>query len=432
MPTKQASDPYFRDKIKEPSDPFIRNRIKVVGNTNPATKWTTIIGIVVIVGSLGAGVYFFPETFQKMNLFGGTTTADNTSTNTPESTAVSAPETVFHSPVTTEGPETSAKASQETASSLQLSSHSETAVPVVQPEPVLQPPRVTPLVSQTPIMGAANRVTALAKAPVTSPEVVAKQAESPSELEPHSSKQVKRLLTDAEDQIEKLRLTSPQGDNAYETYQALAKIAPQQAQHVLYAIVTWYFDQGKKYISKGRLTQPERRSAYQMYKKMSKIAPHHQHTQTLFNKIFDALKQRAQWQIENDGLIAPKDKNAYSTYQEMLTIAPDTSETQRLFNTIIDHLLARAKGQMKKKNYTTPNNDNATYTYKQILKISENNAEALKGINKIVKIYYNLALTRRDQGRYKGSMTWIKRGLLVDPDNPELNQLRLEVREKSR
>ncbi|MEK8017193.1 MAG: hypothetical protein VSS75_010015, partial [Candidatus Parabeggiatoa sp.] len=111
---------------------------------------------------------------------------------------------------------------------------------------------------------------------------------------------------------------------------------------------------------------------------------------------------------------------------------PETSETQRLFNTIIDHLLARAKGQMKKKNYTTPNNDNAAYTYKQILKISENNAEALKGINNIVKRYYKLALTARDEGRYKGSMTWITRGLLGDSDNPELNPLRLEVREKSR
>ncbi len=402
--------------IKQPSDPFIRDRIKVVGNAHPATKWVTIIGIVVIVGSLGAGAigYFSPEIFQKMNLFGGTTTTDNTLTNTPER-APSPP-----SPVTTEGPETSALVSQETTSSVQYPS--ETAEPV--PEPVPQPPIVTP----TPITESANRITALANPP----SVVAKPLEPAPELDAHASKKVKRLLAEAADQIAKLRLTSPQGDNAYETYQAVAKIAPQQAQEVLDSIVTWYFQQGEKYISKGRLTQAKRRSAYGMYQKMSKIAPHHQHTQTLFNKIFDALKQRAQWQIENDGLIAPKDKNAYSTYQEMLTIAPDAQATQRLFNTIIDHLLARAKGQMKKKNYTTPNNDNAAYTYKQILKISENNAEALKGINKIVKEYYKLALTRRDQGRYKGSMTWIKRGLLVDPDNPELNQLRLEVREKSR
>jgi len=360
--------------IKQPSDPFIRNRIKVVGNAHPATKWATIIGIVVIVGSLGAGAigYFSPETFQKMNLFGGTTTADN-SNNTTKSTPTTAPDSAFPPQVTTEGPETSAKASQEL-----------------------------------------------------------KQAEPAPELDAHNSKKVKRLLAEAEDQIAKLRLTSPQGDNAYETYQAVAKIAPLHAQPVLDSIVTWYFQQGEKYIRKGRLTQAKRRSAYGMYQKMSEIAPHHQHTQTLFNKIFDALKQRAQWQIENDGLIAPKDKNAYSTYQEMLTIAPDAQDTQRLFNTIIDHLLARAKGQMAKKNYTTPNNDNAAYTYKQILKISENNPEALEGINKIVKEYYKLAITKRDQGRYKGSMTWITRGLLVDPDNPELNQLRLEVREKLR
>jgi len=416
--------------IKQPSDPFIRDRIKVVGNAHPATKWATIIGIVVIVGSLGAGAigYFSPETFQKMNLFSGTTTADN-SNNTTESTPATAPDSALPSQVTTEGPETSAKASPEPRSSVQLSSHSETAEPVVQPEPVPQPPIVTPSVSQTPTESA-NRVSALANPP--SSEVVLKPAEPAPELDAHTSKKVKRLLAEAEDQIAKLRLTSPQGDNAYETYQAVAKIAPQHAQPVLDSIVTWYFQQGEKYIRKGRLTQAKRRSAYGMYKKMSEIAPHHQHTQTLFNNIFDALKQRAQWQIENDGLIAPKDKNAYSTYQEMLTIAPDAKDTQRLFNTIIDHLLARAKGQMAKKNYTTPNNDNAAYTYKQILKISENNPEALEGINKIVKEYYKLALTKRDQGRYKGSMTWITRGLLVDPDNPELNQLRLEVREKLR
>jgi tetratricopeptide (TPR) repeat protein len=428
MPIKPASDSYFKDKeLKGPSDPIIKERIKVV-NTNPATKWTTLIGIFVLIGSLGVGAisYFFPESFQKMAQFGGTTPVESASL--PPNNTTASP-----SPVMSTGPETSIKASQESISTAQMSSPSETAV--VSPEQVTQPPKLTASLPQPPITEPVNRVSALAKSPVTTvPEGEIKKAETTSapELKTQTSKQVKRLLAKAETQIDKLRLTSPQGDNAYESYQALAKIAPQQAQQVLDSIVNWYFQRGEKYIAQGKLTQPKRRSAYAMYKKISEIAPEHQDTQTLFNRIFDTLKQRAQWQIENNGLIAPKDNNAYSTYQKMMTIAPDTKDTQGLLKTIIDGLLARAKEQMAKKNYTTPDNDNAAYTYKQILKISENNAQALKGINKIVKEYYKWARIRRDQGRYKGSMDWIKRGLLVDPDNQELNELRLEVREKMR
>ena len=114
----------------------------------------------------------------------------------------------------------------------------------------------------------------------------------------------------------------------------------------------------------------------------------------------------------------------------MLAIAPYNKNTQGLLDTLTNQLFARAKQQLANQRYTTPKDDNAVDTFQQILKISPDNVEAQDNIDKIVKRYYRLAITKYRQARYKGSMTWIKRGLLVAPDDPQLNDLKQKVMER--
>lgn len=428
-------------RIKPPNDPVLKGRVRVTGNFQSTLIRVITIGVIVVF--LAAMGYIFSDKIQPIFL-NNFQTADNSpsviSEKTPSLTTTSKAEGVtlpLNSAPTTEIP---AIPSNITESAATVQPKSDTT---------LSQAKATPSVSSKPVVLSVESVTTKAVEPaiglsfIPSAKPVTTSAQSGStqstavqpsvapEGSTQSSKMVQQLLAKAHTQINKMRFTSPQGDNAYETYQILLKKAPQSAQEILNTIVAWYFKQGEKYIDEGKLTQPEERgNAYKMYQQLREIAPQHLSTQTLFSNIFNILNQQAAQQIQKDRLIAPRGNNAYATYQEMLIVAPDSQDTQQLFKTIVERLLARARQQMEKRHYTTPRNSNAASTYKQILKLDSENVEAQQGIDKIVQKYYRLAVMRRGQHRYKGSMIWIRRGLQLAPGHPELNQLKQEVREK--
>jgi hypothetical protein len=425
------------------TDPVFKDRLEIKGHSHSAKKWALVIGIVLVIitGVSSAMVYFFPNTIQYVNkILSGTPTAQSPSTLPPEATqpvvtahegasAPQAPKLNTH--------ETAAAATDNASPSDHLA---EPAAPKAQPSTVPAKPMATSPVVTEPIAA-----TAPAK-PVATPSVraepVAVQAKpvapsvpapvtAPTEPSTDPKETVERLLAKGKKQIARTRLTSPKGDNAYETYQALLKIAPPKAQQVLDGIIDWYFKQGLRYIrEKDWLAQPRRGNAYKMYQKLTKIAPEHQSTETLLSEIKDALNQRGEQQLKRDRLTRPKGNNAYATYQEMLTVGADSQSTQRFLETLVKRLLAQAEQQMEKRYYTTPKDDNAAETYQKILKISQDNAEAQNGINKIANRYRKSALLNKKLGRYTKSLRMIERGLRVAPDDPRLNQLKQEVIEE--
>ncbi|OAD23185.1 tetratricopeptide repeat domain protein [Candidatus Thiomargarita nelsonii] len=189
---------------------------------------------------------------------------------------------------------------------------------------------------------------------------------------------VENLLTKARAQIAKTQYTSPKGDNAYETYQTLFKVAPEQAEPILDAIVAWYFKEATQYLKSDQVIQPENGNAYNMYQQLREMAPQHQSTQILLKQIIDVLIQRAQ-------------------------------------------------SQMAKYYYTRPKDNNAANTYQHILKISPDNMEAQNGLKKIVDKYYRRAVRAQKQGRIQESLDFLERALQVAPDDPILNQLKTEL-----
>jgi tetratricopeptide (TPR) repeat protein len=195
---------------------------------------------------------------------------------------------------------------------------------------------------------------------------------------PPPSIDINLLLTKANTQLAKAQFVSPKGDNAYETYQALVKTAPQQAQPILDEIVAWYFKQAQQYISINRLTQP-------------------------------------------------KGENAYDKYQQLRQIAPEHQSTQALLSQIVKLLHKKAKQQMRRQFYTTPKNNNAVRTYRHIVNISPNDAIAENALTEIAKKYYKWAISRKNRRQYKACMTYIEKGLQAKPDDAELNELKLVV-----
>jgi len=372
------------------SDPVLRKRLVFTGDQHPAILWSMMIGLVVlIVGAFMAGAHFF---------------GDKTQTVVGE-TQVEAPTSSKITPPIPEAPPLKDRLQAVPSNIVSPPDVSSNVESSVKPENI--PPTVQP-----------ESVAAMPPLPTAQPPEPAKPAS------------VKGLLAKAKKQIVRKRFTSPAGDNAYDTYRQLLEKAPEQAQPVLDDILAWYFKQGQKYITRGRFTRPKKGNAYKVYQKIRDIAPQHDNIPILLNDIINGLNKQATRQLQKDRLISPSSNNAYLTYQELLTLAPNHQNTQSLLKTLVNSLLTQAKEQMDKSYYTSPKNNNAAKTYQKILTISPDNAQAMQGIKKIAKEYYQLAFKNKKVGRYISSMTWIEKGLHVDPDNADLNRLKQEVEEK--
>jgi len=364
-------------RINQPIDPVIRSRVHITGDL-PFTKWLFLL-IIIVCG--GIYIYFSIE-----------------------------PPVISNTPLNTEQLTVSDKIVDVSISSIQEVNPTDISEKLLKGYSDSQPPKIGP----TPVA-------------INIPESQVVSVVKPTAIVDNKPvANLKLLLDKANKQIAMKRLTSPKDNNAYNTYQTILKEYPQEAQKILDDIVAWYFEQGEKFVSKNRLTTKFKRrgSAYKMYQKLLEIAPNHQSTKTLFNKIITELNLSAEQQLDKSV------DDAYATYNTMLEIAPDNQNTKSLLTKITDSLIAKARNQMAKQQYLTPKNNNATATFKQILAIDLDNVEAKNGLQKIVKRYYKLALRKYKQGRFKGSMTWLERGLQVSSDDPELNKLKQQVIEK--
>lgn len=239
-----------------------------------------------------------------------------------------------------------------------------------------------------------------------------------------------KLLEQAETQLTRLRLTSPEGDNAYETYQALLPIAPDQAQTVLDKIIDSYILKGNEYLKENKFTTPTDKNAYSIYQKVVEIDPHNERSKTLLNIMLDALYKRAETQQNQKHFTEPAGDNLYETYQELAQINPNEPKTQALAEQIVKPLLEQAERQMQQQKYTTPEEDNALDSYQEVLALFPKNEEALAGLNQIVEEYYTLAVRSQKRGSKDSTLELIEKGLSIDADNEKLLDLKVTVSQK--
>ncbi len=247
-----------------------------------------------------------------------------------------------------------------------------------------------------------------------------------AEAEPvgDNAAQVADLMKKAKRQLARTRLTSPEGDNAYETSQALRKLgATAEADEVENGILTWYHEQAQSYLDKQRLFPPGKSNAYTMYQRMFQIAPNHAQVQALQKTLIDSQQSLVKGRLKAGNIVAPEGESVYEVYQVLASYFPDAKETQKLRDNMIDTLLKRGERQLQQRKFTTPEDDNAYDTYSAILQIEENNAKGLAGLDKVVDEYVRLGRLRMKQGRYDHARTLVERGLQIAPDNEELLKL---------
>jgi tetratricopeptide (TPR) repeat protein len=407
-------------RINRTQDPVLKNRVVFTDEPHPIWR-LVIIGVVVIMVSFATWAYFYLPWATKTMVVKTSPINSTVETSPPVATHNTPPVEINHN-------DDRIKAEQ------QLLSPAEQ--PVAAPL-VSNPTRSATL--ETKVESSSESVpkqaTILPPTPAKPAETVATlektipPVESPVISEPaiDKSTQIARLLAQAQSQLKLTRLTSPPGDNAYETYQTLRKIAPPEANSVLDNIIAWYYEQGQKYLQRGRLTGTQENNAYQMYQKIKAIAPKHPGAAQLLQGIIEQLQQQFDKQFQRQQFLTPVDHNAYTTYQELLEVAAHPQDTQPLRNKIVTQLLLEAERQLTEKKYITPKQDNAVDTYQKILAIAPKQIEAQQGIQKIVQEYYQKALQEQREEHYRNSLIWVKRGLKIAPDDPQLNKLKQEL-----
>jgi serine/threonine protein kinase len=290
---------------------------------------------------------------------------------------------------------------------------------------------------------------------------------------------IKDLLAQAHQHLAQSRLTEPQGNNAFDTYNAvlmldrknqkalkgLAQITKrfeqrarearnrgdipgslvliEQGIHIdpkhgglqalkdsmdlpsgdqdkkrLHLIAQW-LERAQVQFQAGRFTQPSGDNAFETYRMILVVAPGEAGALTGIERIAEHYQQLAQIHKNKGDL-----KVSQSFIEEGLQIAPAHAELLELRDQItsrhtdsIQTLLKKAEQQFVLSRLTEPHGDNAFESYKEVLRMDPANQKAREGLRMIVQHYQTLAEGRQQAGSLQEALVLANQGLKVDPDN---------------
>ena len=292
-----------------------------------------------------------------------------------------------------------------------------TAKPTIK-EPVSPPPSSTTKVATSTVK--------------TDTTLADKTATSATESTPITKTEADTLLEKGLAQIASKNLTIPKGDNAYETYQALAKSDPTKAQQILDGIMLWFFNESKNDIKLGKLIAPPRDNAVFFYEKAKALNPEHKGLPAHHDMVLQELNRIIEKQLKRGYISFPVKNNARATYQHLVKFAPNSRTTKNALKQIITGLNDIANKQLKKRHYTTPRGNNAYETYKIILNIDKDNRRAKANIQNLADKYYKFAYDKYKAQSYRSSLSFVNTGLKLVPNHRKLKNLKSSIRKASR
>ncbi|MCP4702115.1 MAG: hypothetical protein GY862_35435 [Gammaproteobacteria bacterium] len=200
-----------------------------------------------------------------------------------------------------------------------------------------------------------------------------------------------RLLRKAKKQLAALRLTTPAGNNAYESYRRVLALFPNnlEAQVGLKNIADRYLR-----FARGMPDEPEK--ARQMIGKGLLVMPDHLELLALKQQRFDKPDK-------------PRNKESNAQAEDV-----QSERVKRLSHTAARHVAAKEF-------------DAAAEKYKNILALVPDNAPALQGLEQIAGQYEILARAQQRAGKLPESLMMAAKGLGVSPQHPGLSALQKEL-----
>ncbi len=416
------------------TDPYLKERVKLSGEQRSGGGW--FIGLILLGILVGGGYYFYPQiqsytkpmVEQIQQQIAKLTAKDETSK--PIDTASN--ENNTPPPVTT------SEITQPTTETVEIAENSETLAPVeiVTAEQETQSEKTVTSLPEV----AEREKTPLKDVPLTTAlphetpqDVLAKPAPPPQQAEAETEEvkkvtaEIEELVSKANQQLRRTRLTKPEGDNAYETYQALLELDTEKANEILTSIVDLYQQEAQNNLKEGWIAYPVNRNAMLTYQRLQEIAPDHEGTKNLLKDILLALKARVDMHLERNNIFEPANDNAYINAGLMYSAAPQHEITQASLATVEQRMLEIADRQIAQKKFTTPEDDSAYKTYQTMLKMNPNSVKAKQAVQALATRYYDLALKRKRQGRETAALSLIERGLGIDPEHEKLNRLKQQL-----
>ncbi len=256
--------------------------------------------------------------------------------------------------------------------------------------------------------------------------------------------QIEKLLNQANQQLAVLRLTTPKGDNAYETYQQILKLAPAhpEAKAGLIKIAN-------QYEQLAQIEQNDLHKNLALINKGLKIVPNHAGLLALNQKIMEQMqhetahfpnkpvvsqKKSRSPTIESPSLSNQTKVKVEAPLVSVLPQLPSSTSTQApaktpmktpLTNNTVAELITIAKQHVKIKQFEA-----AYQTYQNILTIAPHNKQAIIGLQQLAHHYEQLAQTKNQQGELEESLLLINKGLLAYPSHSGLLALQKEVNQR--
>lgn len=296
---------------------------------------------------------------------------------------------------------------------------------------------------------------------------------------------VAALLGRAEAQVKEMRLTQPNGDNAYDSYMQILKLEPRNeaAQAGIKTIADQYARLASKKRVKGELLQSQR-----LIERGLSIAPEHEALLTLNKEIQDQQLQNQQtistlltqvkqdledsewFQTRADSVLMnlkkvldldASNRRARAAVKEIITTHRDRSEREkdqlwmalsvaeeslryfpaqrRLFQikgqlkrmqeSADDWtaLLSRAAKQVEADQLTFPPGNNALDTLRVALRIENKTSRVPNTLEEISQLYTESTRAKVHAGKHKEALTLVNEGLRFFPQHPELLLLKEQL-----
>ncbi len=225
--------------------------------------------------------------------------------------------------------------------------------------------------------------------------------------------EIDNRLATARRQFAAKNLTTPAGNNAFETYQSILSKVPNHAaalqgiQNIHNKYVSW----ANYYL---RINQTER--AKYFYSKALEVAPEDEASIKMLRNLTGTKNS-----VTTDAS-TPKQLRSVEKYiqHNRETHTLNSTQTHQQGQTSIGELLVKAKRQLQNKNLTTPPSNNAYATYQQVLKSAPNNSDALAGISIIKKTYIVWAEQDVKDKNYRRAALFYNKALAIDPADAQL------------
>jgi tetratricopeptide (TPR) repeat protein len=200
--------------------------------------------------------------------------------------------------------------------------------------------------------------------------------------------------------------------------------------------VAEWLQEARQNLEAWNLTAPQDRNAYHFYRKVLERDPDNAAAREGLEAIAERYGQLAERELRRDnyqkaldfvatGLSVDADHRRLWDLKARINEQAEQGRQRQ-----IQRLLVQANDALNAYKLTKPREDSALHYYREVEKLDPGNSEARRGREKIADRYGVLADKEMNRFDYDNARRYIATGLDVDPDNPRLLALQIEVNKR--